>query len=372
MDERSALNSRLDVLCAIIGAAAPAADRDGRVNADVLAQLPASGVLAWNISAAFGGQQRSALAIGELHARLGRLCTSTRAIVTAHQLVAEVLQRWGTAGQQAHWLPRLAQGQTLAAFALSERDAGANPERMRAIATPCSGGFRLSGEKRWITSGALAGVALTCAVAPTGPAAFMVPLDAPGVTIKPVSHMLGFRAAMLAHIEMCDVFVPAEAQIGPDGSGLTSMVGCGLDLGRFVTAWGALGIQQECYRQARAHALRADAQGGRLLEHQLVRQLLARILVAMKSTQLLCREAATLRDAGDPDGLDASIIAKYAAARAAMQNAHDAVEVLGAHGCSADSPVERFFRDAKILEIIEGTNEALENVIGVMWDGCCE
>ncbi|BDU21612.1 acyl-CoA dehydrogenase family protein [Dyella sp. GSA-30] len=355
-----------------IEAASGAADSEQALAPGLVHHLRRSGLLGATVPKEHGGFDWGASQIGRLHYELGRRCTSTRAIVTAHQLVVEVLCRWGTPSQNSRWQRRFADGTALAAFALSEEDAGANPERICASAVADGPGFRLSAKKRWITGARIADAILVAACVDGQPTAFLVELPNPCITIRPIHDLLGLRGAMVAEVEFRDVPVSPEAVVGPIGSGLLAMVGTGLDLGRFVTAWGATGIQAQCYRIVREFMFRPDASGRRRIDHQLVRRLMAEMMVNLRSSELLCKHAAELRDCRSPESVGAGMLAKYACAKAAAASTRNAVEALGALGCSSATPVARFFRDAKVLEIIEGTNEVLEDVMGTFWHECCE
>ena len=151
--------------------------------------------------------------------------------------------------------------------------------------------------------------------------------------------------------------MPAEATLGRPGTGLAWVVATALDHGRFTVGWGAVGIAQACLEASVRHARDRRQFGAPLLEHQLIRRLISEMATSTRAARQLCLHAARLREAGDLDSVAETSVAKHFAAKAAMQAAHDAVQIHGALGCSDERPVERYFRDAKVMEIIEGSNE---------------
>jgi alkylation response protein AidB-like acyl-CoA dehydrogenase len=320
------------------------------------------------VEASFGGRGRDARRLAELHYLLGRHCQSTRAIVTAHQLVLEVLGRWASPEQHRRWLPQLASGEAIGAFALTERGAGSNPSELTSYGNRCDGGFVIHARKHWVTSGAIADLVMVSVLLDGEPSSVLIPTISAGVRVEPVSELLGFRAAMVADLVFKDVFVPKSAVVGPIGAGMSAMVGTGLDLGRFVTAWGSVGLIARLLLEARSSAQQNAGSGG--LNNPAVKRLLAEMYVGLESSRGLCERASMLRCIADPGLIDASVVAKYASAHAAVRAARNAIQIMGAAGCLNGEVAARFFRDAKILEIIEGPQELLETIIGGMWHDC--
>jgi alkylation response protein AidB-like acyl-CoA dehydrogenase len=347
-----------------------AADADQRASlaAETVDWLRKSGLLAWNVEASFGGKGRAARRLGELHYRLGRLCQSTRAIITAHQLVLEVLGRWASPAQKRRWLPQLASGEAIGAFALTERGAGSDPSELTSNGKRTDGGFVIDARKRWITNGGMADLVMVSVLLDGEPSAVLISTASAGVRVEPVPELLGFRAAMVADLVFEEVFVPDSAIVGPIGAGLSAMVGTGLDLGRFVTAWGSVGLIARLLSEARSMAQQNTGSGG--FGNPSVKRLLAEMYVGLESSRALCDRATMLRSTADPGLVDAGVIAKYASVRAAVRAARNAVQIMGAAGCVNSAVAARFFRDAKILEIIEGPQELLETIIGGMWHDC--
>ncbi|GGR90032.1 acyl-CoA dehydrogenase [Streptomyces aureoverticillatus] len=335
-------------------------DARGELPADVRLAAARAGLLGADLPVRHGGLGATPAQLGEACARIGGVCSALRGLVTVQSMVAAALLRWGTAEQRERWLPALARGELLAAFAATETEAGSDLAAVTTTVEEQGDTYTVTGEKRWITFGEVADVFLVLGSAGGRPAAVLVEADRPGVLREPVRGQLGMRAAQLAHVRFDGVRVPRENAVAPPGFGLSHVVATALDHGRFTVAWGCVGMAEACLDAAAEHAARR-AQGGVVLaEHQLVRSLLGRAAVDSRAARELCLRAARLREAGDPDAIAETVAAKYAAARAATAVAGSAVQILGAAGCAPDSPVGRCYRDAKVMEIIEGSAQVSE------------
>ncbi|GAQ51133.1 acyl-CoA dehydrogenase family protein [Streptomyces acidiscabies] len=333
-------------------------DRDQAIPRDVLDHMGELGWWGAILPAEVGGSGLDMVTLGELHEEVGRGCSSVRSLLTVHSMVAYAVSRWGSEEQRTRWLPRLARGETIGAFCLTEREAGSDVATIAATAVrQDDGGFVLDGAKRWTTGGQIAGLLLVFARTGRGISAFLVERDTPGVEVRPVHDMLGTRGSMLAEIDFRDCRLGPEALLGPDGFALATVVTGVLDIGRYSVACGCVGILQACLE---AGARFTAERGGRtqaLSEHQLIRQMLTQMVTDVSAARLLCRQAGELKDRQDPQTIMATWIAKYFASTAAARAASDAVQIHGAVGCSPDHPVQRYYRDAKVMEIIEGSTQ---------------
>ncbi|GAA4671262.1 acyl-CoA dehydrogenase family protein [Phytohabitans rumicis] len=339
-------------------------DRDGALPTGVRHTAAAAGLLAPDLPVGYGGLGATPAQLGEVCARLGGVCSALRALVTVQAMVAAAVLRWGTAEQRVRWLPAFARGELLAGFAATEDGAGSDlaavDTRIRAVAGGQQPALELTGVKRWVTFGQVADVLLVLGVLDGRHTAVLVETDRAGVTRQPVAGQLGLRAAQLAHVRLDGVRVPAANRIAPPGFGLSHVAATALDHGRFTVGWGCVGMAEACLRDMAEHVL-TRRQGGTLLaEHQSVRALLGRAAVDTAAARELAARAARWRAAGAPDAVAATVAAKYAAARTAASVAGDAVQVLGAAGCAPDSRAGRFYRDAKVMEIIEGSAQVAE------------
>jgi alkylation response protein AidB-like acyl-CoA dehydrogenase len=339
-------------------------DRDGALPAEVRRAVAATGLLAADLPVGYGGLGATPVQVGELRARLGGVCSTLRALVTVQAMVAAAVRRWGTVEQRARWLPAFARGELLAGFAATEAGAGSDlaavGTRIRAVAGGQQPTLELTGVKRWVTFGQVADVVLVLGELDGQHATVLVETDRAGVTRQPVEGQLGLRAAQLAHIQLDGVRVPATNRIAPPGFGLSHVAATALDHGRFTVGWGCVGMAEACLRDMADHVL-TRRQGHTLLaEHQTVRALLGRTTVDTAAARELATRAARLRASGSPDAVAGTVAAKYAAARTAASVAGAAVQLLGAAGCAPDSRVARFYRDAKVMEIIEGSAQVAE------------
>ncbi|MFF2655675.1 acyl-CoA dehydrogenase family protein [Streptomyces sp. NPDC058045] len=343
------------------GAAAADWDRAGGLPAGVVRQVAAAGLLAPDLPGAYGGRGIGPGAVGGIAAALGGVCGSLRGLFTVQGMVAAALARWGTRKQRAEWLPSLATGELLAGFAATEPGAGTALGAVRTRIEPAGAlDVTVDGHKRWITFGADADLLLVLGTMGGKPSAVLVETDRPGVTREEVHGQLGLRAARIAHVRLDGVRVPRTHLVAPAGLGLSHVVGTALDHGRFTVAWGCVGMAEACVEDAAAHAANRR-QGEQLLgEQQLVRSLLATSAVAATGARELARSAARARARGWGHGVPETLVAKYAAASAAASASRDAVQMLGSAGIEPDSRAGRHFRDAKVMEIIEGAQQVLE------------
>jgi hypothetical protein len=278
-------------------------------------------------------------------------------------MAALTIWRWGTEAQKAQWLEKLGQGHAIAAFALTEPEAGSDAREIRTEAVASGDDFLLSGHKKWITFAQIADLFLVFARSQRGPCAFLLERDTPGLVISPVQGMLGTRASMMAEVHFQQCRVPKKNLVGAPGFGLSHIASSALDCGRYSVAWGCVGIAQACLETCLQYTGQRKQFGALLRDHQLVQRMIAHMVVGVKAARLLCYNAGQLKDAGDPTSMIETSIAKYFACRTAAEVARDAVQIHGANGCSSEYPAERFYRDAKIMEIIEGSNEIQEITI---------
>ncbi|MEW9555772.1 acyl-CoA dehydrogenase family protein [Nonomuraea sp. NPDC050783] len=332
-------------------------DRSGRVPEDLLRQVAAAGLWAPFLPPESGGAGMDLVTLGEVHEEVGRGCSSLRSLLTVHTMVAWTLQRWGTPLQRERWAPALAAGDVLGAFCLSEPGAGSDTSGITTTATERGDGWVLDGVKKWTTGGQRADLFLVFARTATSIGAFLVPRDAPGVEVRPIDDMLGTRASMLAEITFRDVALGRDALLGPSGFTAGMVLTGTLDLGRYSVAAGSVGIVQACLEASAAYAAQRRVGGRPLAELPLVQAKLSDMVTDARAARLLLAEAGRLKDAGESGTIMATWIAKYFASTAAARHAAEAVQIHGANGCSPDYPVARLYRDAKVMEIIEGSNE---------------
>ncbi len=345
---------------------AATADRDGALAPGTIAALAAEGLLALAIPREFGGQARTALDYAVVMEELAAACAATAVLVSVHNsLVADPIHHWGTPAQRARYLPRMATGACLGAFALTEPSAGSDAASLRTRATPDGDGYRLTGGKCFITNAGLAGVYLVFATldpaaGARGITAFLVEPDTPGFAVGAFEHKLGIRGSSTAQLYFDGCRLGAEQRLGPEGQGWRVAMST-LDSGRIGIAGQALGIARAAYEAALGHARDAAAAGAPVGEA--TQWLLADMNVRIDAARLLVHRAASLKDAGERLTREAAAAKLYAAETAAWVTSQ-AVELVGEAACRLDSPLQRYLRDAKITEIYEGTSEIQRLIIG--------
>jgi alkylation response protein AidB-like acyl-CoA dehydrogenase len=338
-------------------------DRDQAIPRTFLTHLGQTGVLGAVLSEEYGGLGLNMVTLGAIHEEFGRGCSSLRSLLTVQTMVAHSIARWGTDEQRQRWLPSLATGEMLAAFCLSERNAGSSTNEIATTASTDGEGWILRGSKTWITGGQIADVYLVLARSDTTIAGFLVPSDAEGLKVVPISDLLGTRASMLAEVILDGVRVPAGAHVGPRAFAPGFLLTAALDIGRYSVACGSVGIIQACLEASLAYAQDRRVGGALLSEYQLTQAKLADMLTAVTAARVLCERAGKLKDDGDASTVMTTWIAKYFASSAAAKAAAAAVQLYGANGCTNQYPVARLYRDAKIMEIIEGSSEVQQITI---------
>lgn len=324
---------------------------------DIVHRLAEAGYLGLSLPQNLGGGGKDWLTLGWLANELGRVCSSVRSLLTVHSIASHAVLRWGTAAQKQTWIPKLANGSTIGAFALSEPHIGSDAKNVQTRAQRLGAEFVINGHKKWITYGRIADVFLVFAQTEGGPTAFLVERDRPGLRTEPIFGLMGIRGSMTASVHFEDCRIPAENVVGRVGLGFSHVASVALDLGRYTVAWGAVGILEACVEACVKYTSMREQFGVALKEHQLVQRLVTDMYTNHKAARLLCLEAGRLRDAKDPGTFAATSIAKYFASTAAVRAADDAVQLHGANGCSSDYPLQRYLGDAKILEIIEGSTQ---------------
>jgi alkylation response protein AidB-like acyl-CoA dehydrogenase len=332
-------------------------DRQAAIPEHLLARIGEAGLWAPFLPAELGGAGVSLAVLGEIHEEVGRGCSSVRSLLTVHTMVSWALRRWGTDAQIKRWGPALAAGDLLGAFCLSEAGAGTDTDAITTTAVRKGDGWLLNGGKKWITGGQRADLFLVFARGPHGTIALLVPRRASGVSVVPIEGMLGTRASMLGEVSFCDVSLDGDALLGPTGFTSGMVLTGTLDLGRYSVAAGSVGIIQACLDACAAYAGQRVVHGSALRELPLIKAKLSDMVTDVRAGRLLCAEAGRLKDLGDPATIMATWVAKYFASCAAARHAAEAVQIHGANGCSPDYPVARYYRDAKVMEIIEGSTE---------------
>lgn len=343
-------------------------DREQKLPDAILGMLAQSGYFGCSLPVEYGGKGWDAVSFGLLCEALGRSSPALADILTIQAMVSMTLLKWGTPEQRNTWLPPLARGEMIGAFALTEAGAGSATHAMTTefIRNHESGSLILNGSKKWISGAQFADVFLVFGTLGGSPMVCLVPREAAGLQITPITDLLGFRAAGLGELHFRNVAVPATGMIGRPGFALSHVAPVGLHHGRISTACSALGLLRGCLEESVAHASRRKLGNRMVGDLGMIRSLLASMGTDLEAAALLCRAACRAEDEHLPEAFEKALMAKYFTSRAAVRAAADAVQIHGASGCHGSSPVSRFYRDAKILEIIEGTTQVHEDLLGRM------
>lgn len=339
-------------------------DREERFPLEAVRQMGELGLFGIPFPSAYGGGDGDftslCIAIEEIAKADSSLAITLSAGVG---LGASPIYRFGTEEQRQRWLPALARGEALGAFGLTEPEVGSDAGATRTRAERRSGGWRITGEKAYITNSGtpITSIITVTARASEGVSAFIVPVGTPGLEVLPAYRKLGWHASDTHGVVLDGVEVPDDALLGAPGRGFAQFLAT-LDEGRVAIAALALGLQEACLREALAWATTRNAFGGPIGRFQAVAFKLADLEVAIEASRQLVYRAAWLRDHNRPFSREAAI-AKLYTSEAAVTAAREAVQILGGAGFIEDSAVARHYRDAKILEIGEGTSEIQRLVI---------
>ena len=340
-------------------------ERAERFPREVFRVLGRAGILGLPYPEAQGGGGQPYEVWLQVLEELGSRWASVAVGVSVHALTCFPLAVYGTAEQQQRWLPDMLAGDLLGAYCLSEPDAGSDPAAMRTGAAATDSGFMLSGTKAWVTHGGHADfyttMARTSEAHSGGISCFLVPADSPGLTADRPEDKMGLTGSATATMRFDDVPVDRDRLVGELGQGLPIALAA-LDGGRLGIAAIATGLAQGALDDAVAYARERQTFGKPILEHQGLGFLLADMAAAVQSARATYLDAARRRDAGLAYAREASI-AKLVASDAAMKVTTDAVQVLGGYGYTRDFPVERYMREAKVMQIFEGTNQIQRLVI---------
>lgn len=339
-------------------------DRTERLPREIITRMAELGLLGATVPERWGGLGLDPLAYGELTEVVGKACASTRALMTVHtSLVCQTLLELGSRRLKEKYLPDLARGTRLGCFALSEPGAGSDAAAVATTYLAKDDGFVLNGHKRWISFAGIADVFLVIATDNGVTSAFLVDRDTPGVAIRPMSGFLGNRATHIAEVLLTDVVVPGENLVSSVGAGFSFVVNTALFHGRYSIAWAGVALAQAALEQMCSYAAGREQFGSPIGDHQLVRRMVADALTSVTAARELCRRAGRLCAERSASAAMETNVAKYFSSTIAQRATADAVQVLGGNGCWSGYPAERLYREAKILEIIEGTSQLQQIMI---------
>jgi len=293
---------------------------------------------------------------------------SLTGVLNTHMIAAALIAQHGTADQQERWLPRMARGELRGALSLSEPDAGSDTNAIRCKATPDGDEYVIDGTKMWVTNGEHSGIVALAARAPEGITCFMVEKQpgprSGGIAVSRSIGKLGYKGVETVEMTYSNHRIPADSVLGGPGQlgrGLRLILGA-LELGRVNIAARALGVARAAFDASMRYAQERHTFGVPIIKHQAIQFKLADMATKLEAARLLTASAATKLDAGERADVEAGM-AKLFASETAFELATEAMRIHGGYGYATDLPIERYYRDAPLMIIGEGTNEIQRLVI---------
>jgi len=342
-------------------------DEEHRFPKEAVKKLGELGLLGIAVPEEWGGAGADNVSYALAMEEISRGCASTGVIMSVNNsLYCDPVMKYGTDEQKKRWLAPFAAGEKLGCFGLTEPEAGSDAASQKTVAVRDGDFFRITGSKNWITNGPQAdSIVLFTMTAKEkgnkGITAFLVDLDAPGVTRAPADRKLGIAASGSCSLFFEDVKVPASQMLGKEGEGFKIALGT-LDGGRIGIAAQALGIARAAYEEALAYSKERKTFDRPIASHQAISFMLADMATEIDAARLLVLRAAALKDQGVRHSAE-SAMAKLYASEMSHRVTHKAIQIHGGYGYSKEFDVERHYRDARITEIYEGTSEIQRIVI---------
>ena len=341
-------------------------DLEDRFPEETFEKLADMGFMGLCVPEEYGGAGADFLSYVLLLEEISRADAGVGATLAVHTSAGTLpILIYGDEEQKARWVPDLASGEKIGCFALTEPTTGSDAAAIQTRAERVDGGYRISGHKQWVTNGRVAGTMVLFARveggAKEGVTAFVVGMDAEGISFGKHARKMGVISATTDDVLFDDVFVPEGDRLGAEGKGLGVALGT-LDAGRIGIAAQAVGIAEAAFRYAADYAAERTTFGKPIAEHQAVAFKLADMQTKIRAARLLVHEAAWMKDRG-MRVTEAGARAKLYASQVANEVAYEAVQTLGGYGYMKDHPVERYYRDARVTEIYEGTSEIQRLVI---------
>jgi len=334
---------------------------------DLLKKMADVGILGTAIPEKYGGAGMDYIAYGLVTEEIGRACSSMRTVLSVtSSLVALTILKWGTEEQKKKYLPKMATGEIIGCFGLTEPDAGSDAANLSTSAKKDGSGWIINGNKMWISNGGISKLAIIFAqtdksLKHKGIAAFLVDTDIEGFSSQPIHGKLGVRAADTSSLTLEDVKVDGDALLGDVGEGFKIAMSA-LDNGRYSVAAGCVGICQACVDASVKYSQERMAFGRPIAGFQLVQELIADMVLDTEAGRLLVFQAGHLKNKGVPNTRETSL-AKLYASEGALRCGNKAIQVFGGYGYSNEYPVERFMRDARVASLYEGTTQIQKLII---------
>ncbi|PHM27335.1 acyl-CoA dehydrogenase family protein [Xenorhabdus budapestensis] len=330
----------------------------------VVKQLANNGWLGGLAKTKNGGLGFDATTFGLLNMAIGAGSGSLTGLLNVHSMMLKTIEDWGSQEQKQRFLAPLVTGELIGAFAQTEVSAGGDSKNLSTRFEDHGNELSINGQKSWITFAQIADLFLVFGKYQGLDTAVLVPKNAPGLTITAKKNMLGFKSAYLAGLDFNDCRVPKTNIVGKPGFGQNLISNSALDYGRISVAWAAVGIQQAALSASVYRANSRSTFGTLLADQGIIRGYLAEMSSSLLASQLICLSATKAKEARDEDALEQILQAKLFASQEAGVSAAKAVQIHGGYGCDEINGISRLYRDAKILQVVEGSNELQKMLIG--------
>ena len=343
-------------------------DRNEHFDTDLVKKIADMGFLGAIVPEEYGGRGLDYRTYGLIVEEVGRADSAMRTVVSVQtSLVCSSIVKFGTEEQKQQWLPQLCSGEALGCFGLTEPGTGSDAANQQTRAKKTDNGWVISGQKQWISMGNYSKLALVFAQTDPekkhkGIACFLVPTETEGFSTQAIHGKLGLKGSDTAELFLDEVEVPDDALMGEVGEGFKIAMSS-LESGRYSVASGCVGICQGCVNASVDYSKERKQFGQPIASFQLVQDMIARMVVKTEAARLLCWRAGWLKDTGQPNTTETSI-AKLFATESAVECADLAIQVHGGAGYVDDHPVERYWRDARVTTIYEGTSQIQKLIIG--------
>ncbi len=367
-DEQMILDMVRDFVEAEIRPVARELDEEGRVPIGIIRKMQDLGLFGLMIDEEYGGVGAATTCYAQVIEEISRVCAAVAITLSVHNSVSAFpIQRFGTEQQKRSYLPLLA-SKWIGAFALTEAEAGSDAARLRLKADRTDGSYVLNGTKAFVTNGSIADLYLVMGRTADDPAAphrgitaFLIERTTPGIAPGKLEHKMGIRASDTTELVFQGCALPEAQRLGAEGEGFKIAM-MSLDNGRIGVGAQAVGIAQGAFEEALSYAKTRRQFGRALIEFEGIEFMLADMQTQIEAARMLVRRAAWLKDQGVPHTKEAAM-AKLFSSQMATRVTHAALQIHGGYGYIKEYPVERYYRDARITEIYEGTSEMQKLVI---------
>lgn len=334
------------------------------ISQDVISHMKEAKYFGLTMPARYGGLEKDYVTYGLLNEAIGYASISLSGLLNVHTMVTETILKWGTEDQKNTILIELIKGQKIGALALTEPEAGSDLTMIQTEYTNKGDFVILNGHKKWITFGGLADVIIVFGKMDGKQVAYLIDKDTPGLTIKPIKGMLGFKASYLAELKFDHCIIPAKNMVGKPGFALSHLAPYALNFGRLSIAFASVGLIRACLSACSKYVNSRESFNSPLIQHGMISHMITEMGVDLEAARLLALQACQAKDRNKSDVFEKMMIAKYFASRAAVRHSSNAVQIMGAQGCNEAYAVARYYRDSKALEIVEGSTQIHEMILG--------